>query len=586
MGIIRELDEATVSKIAAGEVIERPSSVVKELIENALDAGSTEISILVEDGGRKRIRVSDNGAGMSPEDVPRCLGRHATSKLHTIGDLDALNTMGFRGEALYSVAAVSHMTILSRHPDSDLGYQVVVEAGRIHSQEPAPRVPGTTIDVENLFFNLPARFKYMKTARSEAQSISGIVSRFLIAWPRVAFTFMHNDVTIFQAPPEETLEDRLRLVFGADVARDVRRTEAVLKRNAALIHFTPPDITYPNRKFQMYFVNGRPVRDRTIMAAVDIAYKGLVPNARFPLAVVMLTMPGVEVDMNVHPQKHEVRFVNTHEVHSLIYRALRSQFVAAALPDPERPFTLVAAPTPGFAPGSHSGASSQDSSHTGGFGAPRHSLPALQKELKLSSPPSDASPSAPATHNFRVLGQFFNTYIFISLEGRPVFIDQHVASERILYNKLRRDSTGRPSQMLLLTSPVEVPHYVAPVLSENIERIRRVGLEIEPFGERAFVVRSILHNSGPFDALSLLVAIAEEITAAPFAMPDHALTDKLLTVAACRMAVQAGRELSMQEMTALVAEYLNEEFNRTCPHGRPILYEVSREILNTWFRRG
>lgn len=577
MGVIRQLDDATVSKIAAGEVIERPSSAVKELAENAIDAGSSEIAVVIEEGGRRRIRVSDNGVGMTPDDVRASLARHATSKLNAIGDLESLHTLGFRGEALYSIAAVSRMTILSRHRDSDMGFQIVVEAGKVISEEPAARVPGTTVDVENLFFNMPVRFKYMKTARTETQSISGIVSRYLIAYPSVAFSLSHNDVSIFQTASDETRADRLRLIFGGDIARDIHETESDLKKSRVTAYFSQPDITFPSRRFQMCFINGRPIRDRTVMNAVDIAYKGLVPPARYPLVVVFLDVPPGEVDMNVHPQKYEVRFVNTHEVHSLVYRALRSRFVAAAPPESDRPFTLV---------------SSSPAPHAGRPDSTRLAPPSLQKELKLSSesapaPSMDAqAETAPRTERrFRVLGQFFQTYILVSLDGEPAFIDQHVASERILFNRLRRASGRRASQMLLLTQPVEVPHYVYPILAENLERVRQVGLEIEPFGERAFIVRSALHNAGPFDAVSLLTAIADEITAAPYSMPDHAITDKLLTVAACRMAVQAGRDLSMEEMTALVGEYLNEEFNRTCPHGRPIIHEVTKEILNGWFKR-
>ncbi|MEW6200909.1 MAG: DNA mismatch repair endonuclease MutL [bacterium] len=570
MSAIRVLDEKTVSKIAAGEVIERPLSVIKELVENAIDAAATEIAVEIQEGGHRLIRVSDNGCGMGPDDCRLAIESHTTSKLADIADLDSLATLGFRGEALHSIAAVSHLTATSRRRQDEVGVCLRVEGGKIISEEPAARNPGTTVEVENLFYNIPARQKFLKTSRAEVQAISNFLSRVFIAYPEISFRFAHNDVDVFRIEPAESPMERIHAQMGREVSGAIEEARGNLKRVGIHAIFTRPDFTFPNRRFQTYFVNRRLVKDRSITIAVDTAYKGLIPSGRYPMCIMLLAVPPDEVDVNVHPAKTEVRFLHEHEIHSLIYRTIRSSFVEPLKVESEPPLKLVSpqakiSPPPLLQP------------HP----------PAVQRELKLESAPPLLVPDAEADDKQRVeiYDQFYDTFIFATVNGQPVIIDQHIASERIMYNRLKRASADAPSQRLLISEPVEVPHYVFSVLNDNLDAINSTGIEIESFGDRAFVIRSVVHNAGAYDPLSLLTTLANEITAAPFKAPDNVIQDKLITVVACKMAIQGGQKLSREEMKALVEEYLTEEFNRTCPHGRPIMFELSREALNSWFKR-
>jgi DNA mismatch repair protein MutL len=631
MGPIRALDAITISKIAAGEVVERPVSVVKELVENALDAGSAEVTVNIEDGGRRLIRVSDNGAGMSEADAAICLKSHTTSKLSTIDDLETILSMGFRGEALHSIGAVARLTVTTSD-GAGAGWRVRMEGGAETPPEAAARVRGTTIEVENLFYNVPARRKFLKSARSEIQAIDVFISRMIVAYPDVRFVLTHNGIDVFRTGAAESYEERIRYVFGKDIAEKIVRASGTQGRMGVNAYFTMPDMTFPNRKYQIFFVNGRLVKDRHITVAVDSAYRGLIPGGRHGLAIVFLDMPASEVDANVHPAKTEVRFAAAHEIHSLIYRTLRGRFGDTGAEGAYETFTLNAQPfskepdaprgmdevfkkplprvqSELVLPKSDANKPDEFEKHTPPAGektlvsgtgaalAPAHGGPdAGGREITLPEIESAGNSagnedvgrverSRVTAGDFRVLGQFFKTYIFVILDGKPAFIDQHVASERIIYNELKRKSVSRPEQLQLISEPVEVPRDVFNTLAENLERVKAAGIEVEPFGERAFVIRSTAHRAGPFDPASLLIAIASEISATPYKAPENVLTEKLLTVAACKLAVKAGQELSTEEMGALVGRYLGEEFNRTCPHGRPIIHAISQENLNAWFKR-
>lgn len=616
MGIIRALDAATISKIAAGEVVERPVSVVKELVENAIDAKSTEITINIEDGGHKLIRVSDNGVGMTPEDAAMCLKSHTTSKLLSTEDLEKILTYGFRGEALHSIGAVSRLTVTTSTGSDGVGYRVRMEGAVEQPAESTSRVRGTTVEVENLFYNVPARRKFMKSARSEIQAIDTFVARMIIGQPNVKFILTHNGANVFSVPGGQQVPDRIRYVLGKDIAGRVVRATATDGKNGLDAYFTMPDTTFPNRKYQIFFVNGRLVKDRYMTTAVDTAYRGLIPGARYGLAILFVDIVASDIDANVHPAKTEIRFVSPHDIHSLIYRALRGRFSDGDTPEKEV-FSLVTTPRDkepkGMMP-------QFDRKKAPPAPAP---MP-VQTEFQDPAPTSDdelisknedvfkPEPSQPSEESFkpagaaqfesradqrlkdeitltgkqyRVLAQFYKTYILIEMEGEPVFIDQHVASERIIYNELKRRTLRRPEQLQLISEPIEVPLEIYNTLSENLETVKAAGVEIEPFGERAFVIRAVAHNVGALDPTELLAALAHEISAAPNKTPSHVLTDKLLTVASCKMAIKAGQELTLDEMRSLIEAYLKEEFNRTCPHGRPIIHKVTKENLNVWFKR-
>lgn len=638
---INVLDPKTISKIAAGEVVERPLSVVKELIENAIDAGSTEISIELEEGGHRLVRISDNGCGMSREDAELCVRSHTTSKLARVGDLDNIITMGFRGEALHSIGAVSHLTVTTYDGRDDVGWKIRVEGGDEKEPEPTPRVRGTTVEVENLFYNVPARRKFLKSPRSEITQVNNLMTRFLAAHPQVGFRLDHNGKNSINVRPCSDRMERIEYIMGGNIAREVVRMTSSLKNIGLDACFTLPDMTFPNRKYQLFYVNGRAVKDRSMTVAVDTAYKGLIANGRYPMAALFLDVPSDMVDVNVHPTKSEVRFARQHDIHSLIYRTLRGKFVEPA--EGAGRFTLVQGRNAGGAPGQEGG----DEEPAGMMDLwpqkkKQHDLfnrqPPAQKEARF--PPPEGGPAAPAPpaddidsdpaldpgqpfaernegggdtaaphetadapdapaatsetgaagqeefpRSIQVLGQFYDTFIMAEVDGTPVFIDQHVASERIIYNSLKRRSLQRHSQLMLISEPVEVPRNVHETLSANLEKIKRIGVEIEEFGDRAFVIRSVVHNAGPFDPVELLVGLAGEISALPGKAPDDILLDKLIVTASCKMAVKAGQRLENSEMEQLVTQLMNEEYNRTCPHGRPIFHTISLENLKSWFKR-
>ncbi|MFH1537838.1 MAG: DNA mismatch repair endonuclease MutL, partial [bacterium] len=540
----------------------------KELMENSIDAGGTEITVELEDAGARLIRVSDNGAGMGPDDARIAVERHTTSKIGAIDDLSRLGSLGFRGEALYSICAVSRTVITTRRPEDEVGFLLRVEGGRIAAEEAAARNPGTTVEVGNLFYNLPARLKFLKSPRAEIQAISQFFAHFPLAYPEVGFKLVNNGADVRSLEPVESPAERVRAMVGREVAARLEEGSGTLKRMSIEAVFTSPDFTFPNRRLQIFFVNRRLVRDRKLIVAVDVAYKGLIAGGRFPLAILFLRVPPDELDANVHPTKTEIRFLREHEIHSLVYRTLRSRFVKPGADEQPR-LQLV----PQRAPQGLPGGTAQPAT-------------AAQKQFPLEPQPAPADEAARASgRGVQILGQFYDTFIFATIEGRPVFIDQHIASERIVYNRLKSACSSPPAQGLLLSESVEVPHYVYPLLMDNIDRLKAIGVEIEPFGERAFIVRSVIHNAGAFDPLSLLVSLANELSTAPFRAPENVMLNRLLTTAACKMAIQGGQKLTPEQMRALVEEYLEQEANRTCPHGRPIMHEITPEILNAWFKR-
>jgi len=622
MPSIKQLDKKTIAKIAAGEVVERPLSVVKELTENAIDAGSTEIFIELKDGGNTLIRISDNGCGMSKEDVEMCVRSHTTSKLSEIDDLTSLRTLGFRGEALYSISAVSRLTVTSRAKGSEDAHSITVESGAASPAETASRAPGTTIEVENLFFNVPARMKFQKSSRTEIQAVEQLITRLMIAFPEISFRLSHNGSEVVSAPVAETRMERIAHVLGKDLAAHTQQAGGTLKGMELTAYFGLPDLSFSNRRYQIFFVNGHIVKDKTMSMAVDIAYKGLINPSRYPLVVLFLDVPPSDADFNVHPAKTEIRFANSHDVHSLVYRVLRGRFVEGHTAPGDKPFSLIiggekktqqeesTSPQPSklrYDPPQPSAPLLAPWEENSVQSAPDVSKPEAQPSTRRTSIPEDdldrelarqaelalmpeGSRTADghqtyAESQFEVLGQFFNLFILVRLNGEPVFIDQHIASERIIYNRLKRSGASRPSQMMLLGEPVELPRDVCATLSSNLDTIKEIGLEVEPFGERAFIVRSVVHNSGRFNPAALLTSLANEIDSSPGAAQREDLLDRLYVATACELAIQGGQQLTLQEMHSLMREYLVEEFNATCPHGRPIIKKLSLDEMKTWFKR-
>lgn len=594
--IINVLDDTTANQIAAGEVIERPASVVKELVENALDAGSAEIRIEIQDGGKRLIRVTDNGTGMSREDSIVCLQRHATSKLRSADDLFNIRTLGFRGEALPSIASVSRAEILTRRDCDDCGTRVAVMGGEVVEVADAGAPVGTCVSVHELFYNLPARQKFLKTAQTELSHITELVGRFAVSHSETDITLLHNDRQILRSPKSFRPVDSVLTVFGRDAAESVIPVagDAGAYRVSGLV--SRPSYSKANRSAQMFFVNRRFVRNRNLIHALDEAYRGILPQGRFPLLVVFIEVDPQIVDVNVHPTKMEVKFSKEWEIHNLLSVSIRealssstvapdgSDIIPLAATSVQRP-TFAASSTP-QAQGSGSGCLDLESF--------RQALHTRMQASKLPSSPNaeparatEPKPTDPQDllSESVVIGQARNMYIIAQSPAGVLLIDQHVAHERVIYDQLSGMQEKLSAQRLMMPLTVTFGHREALVLDSRLEEMRAMGFEIESFGRDAFLVRSIPALIAEKNYEEILRDTVEELTEMSASRRLLVHRDAIITTTACKMAVKAGDRLAADEMIRLVEELRRTSNPYLCPHGRPIVVCFSNHDLDRLFGR-
>lgn len=613
---IRRLPPVLIDRIAAGEVVERPAAVVKELVENALDAGARSIEVVIQGGGRRLVRVSDDGSGMGPDDLALCVERHATSKLSG-EDLLAIATLGFRGEALPSIGAVSHLAIASRPPGAAHAFEVRVDGGVVTPPRPVALGGGTRVEVRDLFYATPARLKFLKSDRAEAAAAADVVRRLALARPEVAFTLATDERApiTFPARPDDDAGRALRLadVLGADAGRNVipvvgLREGVRLEGLAGL-----PTFSKANSLSQFLFVNGRPVRDKLLMGAVRAAYADLLPSDRYPVLALFFTLDPRDVDVNVHPAKTEVRFRDGGNVRALIVRTLsdalgaRTPSTAASMAD-----RLVAlAQTPGLV--ARPAAAGLSEPERGGAFAGFRPTPRLdydwrqsparpeafrsggdQVRLEIAEPSADArADEAPvsAVDLDRPLGaaraQLHETYIVAQTREGLVLIDQHAAHERLVYEKLKaameRDGVAR--QGLLIPAVVDLDPADADRLAERASDLAALGLVLEPFGPGAVLVREVPALLKDADVTRLVTDLAEHAAEWDDALP---LERRLLHVAAtmaCHGSVRAGRRLKVEEMNALLREMEQTPNAGECNHGRPTFVTLSLKDVEKLFAR-
>jgi DNA mismatch repair protein MutL len=582
---IRRLPEQLVNRIAAGEVVERPAAAVKELVENALDAGASQIEIVLREGGQALIRVADNGCGMARDELALALERHATSKLPD-EDLWNIQSFGFRGEALPSIASVARLRLASRKAGSDEAWEINVEGGAVSSLRPAALSQGTEVEVRDLFFATPARLKFLKTARTEAEAAREIIERLAMAHPAVAFTLQEDDKKPVRfevsgaslLPKEEAWKERLRAVLGDDFMENAAWVE--VERNGFVLRGYAGRPTYhrPTTREQYLFVNDRPVRDKLLLGAVRGAYADLLPAGRNPALVLFLDVPPREVDVNVHPTKAEVRFRDTALVRSLIVTGLRSalgegaKFTTSALApemmrrfQPEDPFPCVATPSFG-----------------GGFS---------EAFLDRAAPPAARMIETPAQHRGGRLGaavaQLHGTFIVAQTPDSVVIVDQHAAHERIVYEKMKRALAdgGVKTQILLIPEVVELENAAAERLLLQAEMLAKMGLGIEAFGGNAVLVREIPALLGKTDVKALLRDLAEEMAEY---QQSNGIEEKLWALCktmACHGSVRAGRALNGEEMNALLRQMEETPNSGQCNHGRPTYVELRLSDLQKLFDR-
>ncbi len=605
------LDEHTANRIAAGEVIERPASVVKELLENSLDAGSTQISVVVENGGKDLIKITDNGCGMTREDCVMSLQRHATSKISSADDLDAISTLGFRGEALPSIASVSLIEIVTKPSDGEAGTRLECEAGTITNLESVGAADGTTISVRNLFFNTPARLKFLKTAQTELGHIADLVGQYAMVYPGISFRLSQAGREVLASPASVSMLNGIAAVLGSEVARKLH--PILFETPAIRVHgyVASPDVNRNSRRDQVLFVNGRPIRSRTITHAIDEGYRGLIQPGRYPIAVVVIEVAPELVDVNVHPTKAEVKFSSEGEVHSAVHRAVNETLKQGAAVTPmSTPADTTRSRTdltlrPDYNQGTLPGARPTEQD----VEAFREML-RLRREEAISNPatqdpivwqpgsgvPMEDSPVPEANFEaartvaltgVKVIGQARNTYILAQCEDGVLIIDQHVAHERVLFDRMAKDAaSGRPAvQMLMMPVAISMAAREATLVAQRLPELRQSGYELEAFGGNTFMMRGVpaaLDNSQAEAVLRDMITELVDITVA-----KHLLVrgDQVYITASCKLAVKAGDSMTMPEMERLVQDLLECENPFTCPHGRPIIISLSNWELDRKFRR-
>ncbi len=601
---IRILTDEVASQIAAGEVIERPASVVKELIENALDAKAGQITIQVDGAGRRLIEVSDDGVGIPAGEMEIALARHATSKLSSAEELFHIQTLGFRGEALASIASVARFTLISRAQGAEVGARLRVEGGRASPLEPVGVPAGTVARVEDLFYNVPARLKFLKRDATERQQIDGLATRYALAYPAVRFHLFQDGRPVLQTTGQGDRREVLAGLYGVDVARQMLEVvfdEEYLRVNGFI---SPVALTRSNRKEITFFVNGRWVQDTSLAAALLQAYHTLLMVGRYPIAALFVELDPEEVDVNVHPAKGEVRFRSQERVFSGVQRAVRRALLASS-PVPaishvtwQRPGGMVIDPAwdmPRTAPGQEtlawktfSPAQDGEEATPAGEKAGKETgqeIPAQEQALPAAPGPAGMLPGMLPL--LRLVGQVGLAYLIAEGPDGLYLIDQHAAHERVLFERFMKQRSAQiPSQVLLEPVTIHLPPAGAQLLLQQLETLAAIGFQIEPFGPNTFRVRaipSLLVGADPQAAVRAVVEDFEEDET-----PLQAEVEARLIARVCkRAAVKAGQLLSTEEQRALLAELETCRSPRTCPHGRPTMIHLSVDLLERQFgRRG
>ncbi len=583
------LPPALATRIAAGEVVERPVSVVKELVENSIDAGASQITVEIRAGGVELIRVIDNGAGIPSEEVPLAFHRHATSKLDAPEQLDSVATMGFRGEALPSIAAVSRVSIQTRPHAETAGSRMVLQWGEPVESGSEGCAPGTAIEVSQLFGNQPARRKFLRSAQAETARVQELVSRYALAFPEIRFRLVNDGRASLTTPGNGQSREALLAVYGSQVAGGMLEVHAEDPETGPSSvgygvegYVGAPSVSRANRTYMTFFVNRRLIQSRMLSFAVEEAYAGLLQTKRYPVAAINVVMPYDEVDVNSHPAKREVRFHNENRVFSLTQRAVRAALVA------ESPVPTFAPPSGGFSsPPLYGGRAAPSGSRAPGAVLPGYGGGAVR-------PPESAATGADAlsllgrpTVPLRVVGQLKLTYIVAEGPEGMYLVDQHAAHERVLFDRIvsrrepgRRGDQDAVSQPLLSPVSVELTPSHATTLQDNLEAITAYGFEAEPFGERTYLLRAVPAVLTADEPGKALIDILDMATLEGLTRQKE---DVMAASIACHAAIRAGQSLSEAEMTSLLEQLEATPNPHTCPHGRPTMihftsYQVEREF--------
>ncbi|UCG34296.1 MAG: DNA mismatch repair endonuclease MutL [Phycisphaerales bacterium] len=606
MSTIHVLSDALVNKIAAGEVIERPASVVKELLENSLDAGASWLRIDVEDGGRKLIRVTDDGVGMSSSDLAMCVQSHATSKITSEDDLFAISTMGFRGEALPSIASVAQMRVVSRPKDQDAGHEITVTGGRSEPARAAAAPPGTCVEVRNLFFNVPARRKFIRGANTEYGHIVDQLAKVALAHPAVGFELTHNRRTMYHLEPTESLTGRIGNFYGRELADSLLSVSSQRSELSVSGFVAPPVLARSAAKWQFSFLNGRFVRDRFVQHAVKEAFRGLVDPAKYPVAFLYLRLDPRGYDVNVHPTKIEVRWQDSNLVHSAVLAALRDVLLRSDLtpalettvaeddPSRVRSQQVREAIADFFKRSEPAQRRMEFTPPTSKPARPAPPRPEPSLSRSASLPPTDVSVTAPLRETRSAAPpeapraiQIHNTYLVAETPEGVVIIDQHALHERIMYQQLsERIMEGNlETQRLLLPEPVAVTPRQKALLTEHTDLLKRLGVEVSSFGPGTAAVQAFPSLLNHADAPEFVRALLDKLSEKGHTAHPENLLQEMVEMMACKAAVKAGDPLTGGEIEDLIAQRDLVEKSSSCPHGRPTALKLTLRDLEKQFKR-
>ncbi len=616
--LIQVLDEQTINKIAAGEVVERPSSVVKELVENAIDAGATEITIEVAGGGEELIRVSDNGKGMTREDAQLAVLRHATSKIRSADDLTQVLSLGFRGEALASISAVSRFTLQTRQEGDQLGTEIVIEGGTMLRTEDAGCGLGTTISVEDLFFNTPARKKFLKKPQTETTNINYIVTKLSLSHPEIAFKLIANQKMLVSTPGTNKLFDTIGSLYGAKVAEEILPIDKTEDGVTVRGYLAKPAVLKSNRQWQTFLVNGRTINSRFLAKAIDNAYHSLLPKSGFPMVVLELILPTEDVDINVHPQKSEVKFADESKLYRLVYHAVTEVLTNVArggdiASDVEKPRYQTYTPqqprrTEEY-PKLDFGMPSTPSKPSAATYTPRSLVQDTPRVAEMNLPWETAEPAVPLStayalkeqplpqavvqepsvqetqyERFYPMGQVYDCYIVAQNDNGLFLVDQHAAHERILYDRFAAATDSVPSQQLLIPQIMEFTEDECEIISENEAVFMNLGFSLDLIGPQTFRLKEMPADVPSDEAEGII----REILMAYRNMHEPSareLRHHGLQIAACRAAVKAGETMTMRQMQILLNELSGTTMPYTCPHGRPCMIRFDIKDLDKMFKR-
>ena len=649
MSKIQVLDPVTIDKIAAGEVVERPASIVKELAENAIDAGATAITVEIEEGGISYIRIADNGCGIEREEVPSAFLRHSTSKIRTVDDLIHIHSLGFRGEALSSIAAVSQVELITKTAEETFGTRYRIAGGKEEGLEETGAKDGTTFVIRQLFYNTPARRKFLKTPMTEASHVSELMTRMALSHPEISFQFINNGQSRIHTSGNGSLKDVIYHIYGREIAMNLIeiQTEAGDVKISGFLG--KPVISRGNRNFENYFINGRYVKNQIVSKAIEDAYKDFTMQHKYPFVALQITMPGEEVDVNVHPAKLEIRFQNQQAVYNAVYEAVdrglrKEELIPQVKLEEQKEIPRADVPSPAPAPmpkketkppqapakeernldyfmqkmkervaAYHNRESSAEVAAKDQIFRPLQQADRIREaavyanlssvgekaEKKMENKTGEQEPprqmdlfeekflDREIRAEYHLIGQVFDTYWLVEFQDHLYIIDQHAAHERVLYERTLKSMKTREYTSQMISPPVilDLGMQEAALLREYMDRFLRIGFEIEEFGQDSFAVRAVPDNLFSLAKKDLLLQMIDSLSDEVSRKLSPELIDEKVASMSCKAAVKGKMKLSAAEADALIGELLTLDNPYHCPHGRPTIIAMSRRELEKKFKR-